>query len=193
MNPHTDTAPSEKHTVFQVTSTSKYLALLLFIFMPFIGGYIGYMLNPVKTVVIEVPVTTMSPVTTGTPLTIESAMVVNGGDVAVTFSNGEKKVVATAYTPASQEQYYEIETYTKASISPNRKFAAFEGIGFEDSFVRVYNIEADRLEDKIYGEVQDWDNVGKLGILSCDLSGEECTSYISVSPDTPWVLEKVTY
>jgi hypothetical protein len=177
-----------KHPVFQVTQTSKYLAMLLFIIMPFVGGYIGYTIAPIKTVVVETTVVKGLPTE---PLTIESAGVVYDGDIEVVLSNGEKKIIAQAFKPASQEQYFEIETYSEAVISPNRKFAALQGIGFEDSFVRIYNTEADRLEDKIWGEVQDWDNIGRLGILSCDLSGEECTSYISVSPDTPWVLEEV--
>jgi hypothetical protein len=179
---------SDRHPLFQVTQTSKYLALLLFILMPFIGGYIGYTLAPIKTVIVETTVVKGLPID---PLTIDSAIVVNDGDIEVTLSNGEKKLVAQALRPASQEQYYEVETYSAAITSPNRKFAALQGIGFEDSFVRVYNVEANRLEDKIYGEVQDWDNIGRLGILSCDLSGEKCASYISVSADTPWVLEVV--
>lgn len=43
----------EKHPVFQVTKTSKYLAMLLFILMPFIGGWIGYMYAPEKVVEVE--------------------------------------------------------------------------------------------------------------------------------------------
>lgn len=192
MNPQHNNPPvvaiATKHPVFQVTQTSKYLAMLLFILMPFIGGYIGYTIAPIKTVVVETIVVKGLPIE---PFTIESAGVVNDGDIEVVLSNGEKKIVAQALKPATEAQYNEVETYVEAVISPNRKFVALQGIGFEDSFIRVYNAEADRLEDKIYGEVQDWDNVGRLGILSCDLSGEECTSYISLSPDTPWVLEEV--
>lgn len=191
MNPNIDTPESKKHPVFQVTQTSKYLAMLLFILMPFIGGWIGYTMAPIKTVVIETTTVSTNSINEESPLTIESAQVVNEGDIEITFSNGEKKVVAQANKPTAQEQYFEVETYSEGIISPNRKFAALQGIGFEDSFVRIYNAEADRLEDKIYGEVQDWDNVGRLGILSCDLPREDCVDYISVSPDTPWVLEEV--
>lgn len=42
------------HPVHQVTAVSKYLALALFIILPFVGGYIGYRLAPEKT--IQVPV-----------------------------------------------------------------------------------------------------------------------------------------
>lgn len=44
---------TEKHPVFQVTKTSKYLALALFIIMPFIGGYIGYKYAPEKVVEVD--------------------------------------------------------------------------------------------------------------------------------------------
>lgn len=44
---------SEKHPVFQVTKTSKYLALLLFVLLPFIGGWVGYTYAPEK--IIELP------------------------------------------------------------------------------------------------------------------------------------------
>ena len=194
MNPTRETTVSpelktDKHPIFQVTQTSKYLAMLLFILMPFIGGWIGYTLAPIKTVVIETK--TVTSVEVESSLTIESAEVVNDGDIEVLFSTGEKNIVARAYKPATQEQYNEVETYAEAIISPNRKFVALQGIGFEDSFVRIYNVDADRLEDKIYGEVQDWDNIGRLGILSCDLPREECVSYISIAPETPWVLREV--
>ncbi len=41
----------------KVTPVSKYLAMAIFILMPFVGGYIGYQLAPEK--VVEVPVTVM--------------------------------------------------------------------------------------------------------------------------------------
>lgn len=48
----------EKHPVLRVTTFSKYFALLLFIVMPFVGGYIGFGLaskaNPPLPVVIQV-------------------------------------------------------------------------------------------------------------------------------------------
>ena len=44
--------PSEKpkHPVFCVTPVSKYLALALFVILPFLGGYIGYVYAPEKVV-----------------------------------------------------------------------------------------------------------------------------------------------
>ena len=195
MNPKQDTlekndSTGNKHPLFQVTPTSKYAAMLLFIAMPFIGGWIGYSLAPIKTVVVETTTVVTAPEESAS-VSIESATVVNEGDIEVTLSDGQKKVVARAKKPQTEEEYYEIETYQEAFVSPNRAFVALQGIGFEDSFVRIYNVVADRLENKIYGEVTAWDNVGRLGILACDLSGEECTNYISVSPETPWILEEI--
>lgn len=45
--------PTTKHPLFRVTKTSKYLAMILFIAMPFIGGYIGYTYSPEKVVEVE--------------------------------------------------------------------------------------------------------------------------------------------
>jgi hypothetical protein len=42
--------------LFGVTKLSKYLAMILFIGMPFVGGYVGYRFAPDKVVTIEVPV-----------------------------------------------------------------------------------------------------------------------------------------
>jgi hypothetical protein len=58
MNPEEQTTEStevqkEKHPVFQVTPLSKYLAMLLFIIMPFLGGWIGYTYAPEKVIEVE--------------------------------------------------------------------------------------------------------------------------------------------
>lgn len=50
-------APQEKHPVFQITTLSKYLAVIFFILLPFIGGWIGYTYAPVKIVEVEKVVT----------------------------------------------------------------------------------------------------------------------------------------
>lgn len=49
----TEPVAATPHPVHQVTTVSKYLALALFIILPFLGGYIGYRLAPEK--VVEVP------------------------------------------------------------------------------------------------------------------------------------------
>lgn len=43
----------KKNPLFQVTTLSKYLALILFILMPFIGGWIGYTYAPERVVEVE--------------------------------------------------------------------------------------------------------------------------------------------
>lgn len=47
------TTVKEKQAIFRVTPLSKYLAMVLFIAMPFIGGWIGYIYAPEKIVEIE--------------------------------------------------------------------------------------------------------------------------------------------
>ena len=44
------TGVKQVHPVFKVTTLSKYLAMVLFILMPFIGGYVGYVYAPEKVV-----------------------------------------------------------------------------------------------------------------------------------------------
>lgn len=46
-------ADKQKSSMHQVTPLSKYLALALFIVLPFIGGYIGYIFAPEKVVEVE--------------------------------------------------------------------------------------------------------------------------------------------
>ena len=41
-------------SLHQVTSLSKYLAMVLFVIMPFLGGWIGYTYAPVKLVEVEI-------------------------------------------------------------------------------------------------------------------------------------------
>ena len=48
---------SKPNPLVSVTPLSKYLAMALFIVMPFIGGWIGYNYSPVKVVEIEKVVT----------------------------------------------------------------------------------------------------------------------------------------
>jgi hypothetical protein len=46
-------APITNNPAFKVTPLSKYFAMILFILMPFVGGYIGYAYAPEKVVEIE--------------------------------------------------------------------------------------------------------------------------------------------
>lgn len=49
------------HPVNQVTPLSKYLALVIFVTLPFVGAYIGYQLAPEKVVEVQVMTTEIQP------------------------------------------------------------------------------------------------------------------------------------
>ncbi len=53
MEPHQNEAESVMTPLKKVTPVSKYLAMALFVILPFLGGYIGYTLAPDKVVVTE--------------------------------------------------------------------------------------------------------------------------------------------
>lgn len=61
MEPQLQQPGLEKHPVHQITPLSKYLALSLFIILPFIGGYTGYRMAPEKVVEVTSWVTDMEP------------------------------------------------------------------------------------------------------------------------------------
>ena len=68
------TTPVSKspHPVNQITIVSKYLALTLFVLLPFVGAYVGYQLAGEKNVEVSEPVTTSNEstiVTTANPTT----------------------------------------------------------------------------------------------------------------------------
>ncbi len=53
-NNQTALVTEQQHSIYKVTPVSKYLALTLFIILPFIGGYIGYVYAPEKIIENEV-------------------------------------------------------------------------------------------------------------------------------------------
>ena len=53
MEPQVQEPAVEKHPVHQVTPVSKYLAMALFIILPFVGGYVGYQLAPERVIEVE--------------------------------------------------------------------------------------------------------------------------------------------
>lgn len=56
-NTQEDVQVEQKSSLHQVTPLSKYLAMALFIILPFLGGYIGYMFAPEKVMEVERVVT----------------------------------------------------------------------------------------------------------------------------------------
>jgi hypothetical protein len=48
-----DQVENQPHPVNQITPVSKYLAMVLFVLLPFVGGYVGYRLAPEKVVEVQ--------------------------------------------------------------------------------------------------------------------------------------------
>lgn len=74
----------EKHPVFEVTPLSKYLALILFIVMPFIGGWIGYTYAPDKFIEIE-KIVYLEEVSTINPLEGKEVFILSDNYVLVSY------------------------------------------------------------------------------------------------------------
>ena len=109
----------------------------------------------------------------------------------VVWSDGYKKIVAEAIDAEDVPDIHSIETFLRTHISPDGRYVALQAVGFEDSFISVYNVAEDRLEEKIYGEVTRWTDGGKLEVNACNLTGEECTRYISATAEGPWIMGEV--
>ncbi len=113
--------------------------------------------------------------------------------VYVITTTGEKLKIAQSDNPETIENYFDIETYHEAFISPNNKFVALEGSRFEDGFVKVYAVETNTLYDEQWGYVDEWTSDGLLKVDACDLSGEVCTYLISRDANRPWeFIERTT-
>ena len=182
------------HQLTTVTPLSKYLAGILFILMPFIGGYVGYnlaqgkVLEVEKVVMVEkpIPVTTISQ----SGLSIATTTILNNV-VEAMFSDGTKKVIAQGIEAEDVSDIHMIETYLKSTVSPNNKFIALQAIGFEDYFVSIYSVDKGLSPEKIYGEVVGWTNDGRLEMNACNLAGEECRRFISRNAQEPGTMEEV--
>lgn len=109
--------------------------------------------------------------------------------VYATLSSGETKRIAASSDLDTLENYFDVITYREAFISPDKSFVAVQGYQFEDAIVQVYEVETDILHEIIYGVVSEWTADGLLKIESCNLAGENCTDKISVSVETPWIVD----
>ncbi len=186
----------EKPWLFTVTPFSKYLALGLFVALPFLGGWVGYTYAPVKIVEIE-KIVTVENEQVATPANQESvnrvvSAEVIDNEVVVTFADQTTKTIVRSVGFEQTDDIFSIETYLESAISPNGNYVALQGIEYEDYFVRVYNSVDDSLEEKIYGRITGWTADGKLQVNACNLAGEECISLISESAQTPSVMIPVT-
>lgn len=176
-----------------VTPLSKYLAAVLFILMPFIGGYIGYTLASDKIIEVERVIIKEKPAKENEETTITIATTtIKNNVVEALFSDGTKKVIAKGLAAADVSDIYMIETYLEAFVSQDKKFVALQAIGFEDYFVSIYSVNTGLFSEKIYGEVTKWTSEGRLQINACNLAGEECRQFISASAEDPWVMEEET-
>jgi hypothetical protein len=81
-----DQVENKPHPVNQITRVSKYLAMVLFVLLPFIGAYVGYQLAPEK--VVEVPINT----------NVETPPINNNTTVENNL-NGKFKVVTERFEP----------------------------------------------------------------------------------------------
>jgi len=112
--------------------------------------------------------------------------------IYVTFSNGEKKLIAESDPILDPIDPERSDTYKKATISPDSTFVAVEGTGFEEGFVQVYDARTDALSEKIWGKVIAWTDDGLLKIQSCNLAQENCVEKISKNSNTPWLVTEVS-
>lgn len=110
--------------------------------------------------------------------------------VYVTLSNEERIRIADFVT-FKNENFTEVRNYQSYEISPNKQFVAIDGYAFEDGIVEVYDADTDILHEVIYGQADGWADDGLLLIETCDLSGDSCVGKISLSADTPWVVQEI--
>lgn len=147
------TAKPQPHPVNQVTTVSKYLALVLFVILPFLGGYVGYTYAPEK--VVERVVVQKSEPAEVDPYT--------PGDVfqAYTVSSIEKSkfnsTVSLIFTDSSSRKltgtvqaYYSFYTGEYAlEFTPNDEYALPSLPGFETPIkLSLANLKGD-LTDEI--------------------------------------------
>jgi len=107
------------------------------------------------------------------------------GDVYVTLENGTTRKVAMAVA-FDNDNFTEVATYRETFISQNKKFLAIQGVGFEESFVHIYDVQTNILHEKVYGVFTEWKADGNLEIESCNLAGENCSVKESTDAKKPW-------
>ncbi len=100
----------------QVTPLSKYLAMLVFVIMPFIGGYIGYVYSPQKIVerVKVVPLKNLPP--TMVPKSLKEA---TPNEVIDAYMETDYRVVSVVLNPfySDKSQYDQLVIMTPRGIN----------------------------------------------------------------------------
>lgn len=108
--------PTKFESLTKVTPISKYLALTLFVLLPFIGGWIGYSYAPEKTVVIERIVSAEPTDNTAMEVT-DGFSYHDDGSVTASLSNG------TVVSIAPEDSR---TTFTNANVSPDNSWVYVE-------------------------------------------------------------------
>ncbi len=109
--------------------------------------------------------------------------------VYTTLSNGETRMVAET-VKFDKNNFTEVKTYRKVTVSPNKRFAAIDANGFEESFVQIYDAGTGKLYKRTYGQTSGWTDNNLMKIQICNLASEKCSGKISVSSDKPWIFKQ---
>ena len=123
--------------------------------------------------------------------TISSASVDDKFNPVVMLSDGKSKIVGQS-VEFVEKNFADVKNYREAHISPDRMFVAFEGSGFEESFVEIYSLSGDTLYPPIFGQFTQWLSDGRIQIQSCNLAGENCSIQESISDSQPWIMQEST-
>jgi hypothetical protein len=197
----------------KVTPVSKYLAMALFIILPFIGGYIGYTFAPEKVVekivVKEVQVEAVEVVEKAEISELRIVKEVENSYVYLPNSAGSKTEYKIFDGEISNDSIF---------VSPDNNFLQFRGfpcslrgghcvgqlfvfdttnkayhaIEFSGDDNAPYNLEDDsslavwQAPVTSYGKIKNWDDQNYL-IFEVDYKGT-VYKYRSLSKDEPWVL-----
>ena len=115
------------------------------------------------------------------------------GDVYIQLSDGEEQLVleSDAGTISSSSQDFGIEQYESVAVSPNQRFAAIQGRGFENPFVLVYQVFTESAQERVQGQFTGWTTDGRMNITQCGETEEECVERTSDNSKTPWILKEI--
>lgn len=130
-----DFTPEPKQSALNtVTPLSKYLAMGLFVLMPFIGGYVGYRMAPEKVVEIEVvapEITEKQPTSKSSEQPNEDEFISIGGDYYISKSD-----------ITSKEKIFYKNNYWTGTTSPDGGYIQREYI----SYVEIPEADLDSFE-----------------------------------------------
>lgn len=180
----------------------KILVIALVVILPVVGFFLGWTYP--KPVEVQAPIQivsaspSMTPSTvvneaspTPEPLVCDKVLCIKDGAVTYTNEQGEKKVIAkNVNDPKNPVQN---TRYKFADLSPNKKFIALGGTGWEWVLFEVYDIETGQTHpvDATASNWGYWLYDNRLLVLGECGMGIDCGTYLSKSGTEPWVMEKV--